>query len=463
MEMEFKITETNRGNKALICDGHSYRYHTMLKNGELSWRCCNKTCKVRLCTDSESSYIVRIKNSHIHEGDDRKMERQELRISAKRKAADEPTSRPSKIIRKELTAMDEKNLHQSDIKSVYKAIYRERRKRHPTLPKSRDDVHISLSNMAIETSKSDSFLLVNDSDNGIVIFTCRANLECLCLVDELFMDGTFRCCPRFFTQLYTIHGYMNGNYIPLVFILLPGKSELIYRSAFSSLLTMCTERGFLLTPSVIHVDFEDTVMKMVHTIFPTTSVKCCRFHLGQSWWRKIQALGLSNEYKDKECEIGKWLVKVFGLPFLPSDQIEEAFAEDVMSDAPTDSRCVQFADYLTDVYVTHESRFPPDVWSEPPSLAKRTTNGPESFHSHYNAQFYTSHPSIFVFLDVILQIQTLTYIKIRNISSIMPLSRCEQQKLNYLLELWDKFQSGEISRERYIKSVGYKYQARMDL
>jgi hypothetical protein len=177
-----------------------------------------------MTTDAETSCIIHIKSVHNHEADDRKLERQELRINAKRKATEDPTARPSNIIRKELTSIDENFLHQDDLKNVSKAIYRERWKGHTTLPKSREDLHITISNMTIETSKSENFLQVNNLDNGIIIFTCRLNLECLCSVDEIFRGGTFRCCPtlkKFVTQLYTIHGYKNGNYIPLVFILSP--------------------------------------------------------------------------------------------------------------------------------------------------------------------------------------------------------------------------------------------------
>ena len=90
-------------------------------------------------------------------------------------------------------------------------------------------------------------------------------------------------CPKFFTQLYTIHGYKNGNYIPLVFILLPGKSEELYRCAFSSLLHLCSENGLAFAPSVVHVNFKETVMKLIENIFPSAVLQCCRFHLSQSW------------------------------------------------------------------------------------------------------------------------------------------------------------------------------------
>ena len=61
----------------------------------------------------------------------------------------------------------------------------------------------------------------------------------------------------------------------------------------SSIVQPCTDNGFNLKPDIVHVDFEESMM--VRSIFPATDIKCCRFHLGQAWWRKIQKLGLPNE------------------------------------------------------------------------------------------------------------------------------------------------------------------------
>ena len=109
-----------------------YRFLSVLKHGENSWRCCDKKCSVRLTTDMENSFIINVKNEHNHAPDERKAERQQLRCNAKRKASEDATARPSKIIRKQLQTMSETNLHQDDIQNVSKAIYRECRKRHPT-------------------------------------------------------------------------------------------------------------------------------------------------------------------------------------------------------------------------------------------------------------------------------------------------------------------------------------------
>jgi hypothetical protein len=56
-------------------------------------------------------------------------------------------------------------------------------------------------------------------------------------------------------------------------------------------------------------------------------IKACQFHLGQAWYRKIQNLGLSGEYKDPESDIGKWLKKFFGLSYLESADVADCFAK----------------------------------------------------------------------------------------------------------------------------------------
>jgi hypothetical protein len=113
---------------------------------------------------------------------------------------------------------------------------------------------------------------------------------------------------------------------------------------------------------------------------------------------KVQKLGLSKEYKEKDCDIGKWLASFFGLPFLDASDIEDCFVEDLMSDMPADPRCSLFADYILKNYIASNSKFTPNLWAQLPSLdSKRTTNAAESFHAHYNKQFYAAHPTIFRF------------------------------------------------------------------
>lgn len=89
----------------------------------------------------------------------------------------------------------------NDLKFVTKAIYRKRRKTHPPLPKSKQETHKALSKMNIKTNKFENFLQVNDDQNEIIILTCSANLECICNVSNIFMDGTYKYCTKFYEQL----------------------------------------------------------------------------------------------------------------------------------------------------------------------------------------------------------------------------------------------------------------------
>jgi hypothetical protein len=61
------------------------------------------------------------------------------------------------------------------------------------------------------------------------------------------------------------------------------------------------------------VDFEFSVHKVIKEYLPDCVVMCCRFLIGQAWWRKIQSLGLRSEYSNAESDIGKWLTHFFGL------------------------------------------------------------------------------------------------------------------------------------------------------
>ena len=69
------------------------------------------------------------------------------------------------------------------------------------------------------------------------------------------------------------------------------------------------------------------LMKVLDELFPNSQLKCCRFHLAQEWWRKIQNVSLASEYKDKESETGKWLKKFFGIPFLQPCEVSDAFVK----------------------------------------------------------------------------------------------------------------------------------------
>ena len=161
---------------------------------------------------------------------------------------------------------------------------------------------------------------------------------------------------------------------------------------------------------------------------------------------------------DKSSEEGKWLSKFYGLSFLPPEDVENSFIEDIMNDAPNNDKCLQFADYVLAGYITDSSTFPSTMWVAVPDLtSKRTNNEPESFHSKLNAHLYASHPNIFLFVDVKKKIQAT--IKSRAIDSIFAPSRCEMEKLQFPVAQFECYSKGEKTGSDFIKCIGYKFGA----
>ena len=140
------------------------------------------------------------------------------------------------------------------------------------------------------------------------------------------------------------------------------------------------------------------------------------------------------------------------------------FVEDIMSEAPSDENCTAFADYVLDTYVSNVSRYPPSFWAAAPTPnCKRTNNGSESFRSHYNEQFYSHHPNIYIFIDVIKEIQATTCLKMRSLDMPAAVRKEEKEKMDFVIEKYQLSVRGDITRSQYIRCVAYKYSARTDL
>jgi hypothetical protein len=72
--------------------------------------------------------VIQQKNDHKHDPDDRGNERHVLRENAKRKAVDDLSARPSKVIKSELQTMNEKSLEPYNLKERKKSGHLSKRK-----------------------------------------------------------------------------------------------------------------------------------------------------------------------------------------------------------------------------------------------------------------------------------------------------------------------------------------------
>ncbi|XP_060855521.1 uncharacterized protein LOC132933226 [Metopolophium dirhodum] len=276
------------------------------------------------------------------------------------------STQPLKLIRSELLNKQSSIVHK-DLKTVRKAMYDRRRKVLPKLPKSPEDVFLQLNLMKTQDDLKfcgQPFIHIPE-DNSFVCITSDFNLLFMIKHDciDFFADG----------------------------------SQFILKK--------------------LHVDFEKAAHQAAYEVFENVQLIACRFHLGQSWWRKINSDSILRiAYKKENDELGNWLKSFFGLAFLPNHEVADAFVE-LMSVCPNDKVCSEFSDYVFNNYIDDESPFPPNIWAKEPMFDPRTTNAVESFHRTYNSQFYKSHPHIHLVIMVLQETQAETMTKIRSIET----------------------------------------------
>lgn len=460
--MEISTIVSNRGKILLQVNSFTFSQDKTLKSGETYWRCVKRSCKAKIFTMGPEKLVIRSDLEHNHECDIKTLNRQIVRSSAKRKAMDNLNERPSKIIHSALKENVGCMSHMTvkDVNLIRNQIYSGRRMAQPKLPKSKEETIAAVNIMNIRTLKDENLIFAVEPSSNIIIFSCDTNMRFLCGSETIYMDGTFSYCAQYFKQLFTLHVYINGHYIPLCYCLLPDKAEQTYVKLFNTLKSKCDEVvGLKFDPKIIFSDFEIAIHNAARFVFPNVRIKGCRFHLMQAWYRYIGSCGLIREYKFADSEISKWLKYIFGLPFLPPLEVEESFIFDFMAIQPKDTRIEKFSDYILDNYIGDHATFPPEMWATLSESLELTTNACESFHSRFNDNFYHSHPNIFHFIDVLKNFQTETYIKINSVHENNRLKDPKsRKKLIFVRDRINEFRTNRIDRFHFVKCMSHLFQ-----
>uniref|UniRef100_A0A6P7HI98 Uncharacterized protein LOC114349161 n=1 Tax=Diabrotica virgifera virgifera TaxID=50390 RepID=A0A6P7HI98_DIAVI len=145
-----------------------------------------------------------------------------------------------------------------------------------------EETHDILKTFPVKINKNEDFLMVNDIENQIIMFSYSSNLEFLTDLDTIYIDGTFEYCPKFFKQMFSIHGLKEDHYIPLAFFLLPNKQKHTYTLALKYLIEQVEKCNKKLALRTVFADFEEAIQQSVTEVWTNVLLKGCRFHLGQS-------------------------------------------------------------------------------------------------------------------------------------------------------------------------------------
>lgn len=441
-----ELLSTRTGGTAILID--SYKFLKDKERGEtFYWKCSNKSCKSRCTTDSSLQMKAR-PSDHNHPTPCVNIDR--VRQDVKKRSLQSMNEPAGKIVCEEAIKHDE--LTYKEVTHLKNSVYRCRLKQRPPLPKTRQEAMEAISNICNETLD----IMKTDHDNEIIMITSSSSLTFLCSCDHVLSDGTFKTCPKLFYQLYTFHGYESGTYVSCVYFLLPNKSAKTYGKMMKMLVETVTEKEQVLSPSFFHVDMEVPVIKTLTAMWPECKIRLCHFHVTQAWYRKIQTSGMANSYSNPESELGNWLKLFFALPSLRTDDVEDAFVFDLMSDSPSCQASHDFTDYMLLNYIKNDSKFPPSLWADLKSNDVTTTNACESFHQHFKKSLQTVHPNIYRFIDGLEEAERRATLKLRNLQ----LGATPNKKRKLAIDktaskykIIEDYEQGRITRIEFLKTM----------
>jgi hypothetical protein len=251
----------------------------------------------------------------------------------------------------------------------------------------------------------------------ILIFASEKALIDLKNSENWAGDGTFKCCSSIYYQLYTLHiQYKNLN-IPRLFALLPDKSQETYQKLFSQLKVLLLDKQ----PTTMMMDFEKAEINSFSSVFDTTHITCCLFHLAQNVYRQIVNIGLKEKYHRND-EFALQIRCFPALSLLPVDDVITGFVALVIAyDLPS-----EFTSYFEKYYIGElrgrglqkrqkEPSFPISIWNVYDRMLMdmpRTNNGCEGFHNAIKSSITNVHPNLWTLIGALKKEECLSQTKI---------------------------------------------------
>ena len=173
---------------------------------------------------------------------------------------------------------------------------------------------------------------------------------------------------------------------------------------------------------------------------------CCLF--------RVQELGLQQAYRN-DRGTHNLVRKLLALPFLPADEIPNAFHR-LEAKAATEP-LQALAQYINNTWIS-STTWHPSCWSVF-QQSVRTNNDTEGWHHGLNrrAQGKSQLP-FYLLVALLFQEAKLTSLQIRLVSDkkLKRIQRKEYRNVQArLFEAWDKYQNGNISVERLLKTASH--------
>jgi len=411
--MDYEIIKTEKGKDAILKDGHIFERNSEDTNGKKYWRCSNyytTKCNARIHTLNGS--ILKKLKDHNHAANAAEVEsKKNMQILRGQSKISNIGSTQEILTNVMSTVSPAASFYMPLKRSMQRSIRKLRQKESD----SYEPIPLVLKDLIIPekykfTKKGDLFLIKDTGaddpciKNRIILYGTNENIKTLSRCDEYFMDGTFKSCPKIFSQLYIIHGLYEGVPMPLVYALLCSKTSEIYKKMFELL-----NEIYPLNPQKIHIDFEMAMIKTLTNIFKGAQVICCFFHLQKSIYHHLGVIGSKIKY-DTDVNFAFEVRTLISIAFVPIEH-QERYYEILMENnlLNDDDDLINYFEsnyfgLLRPNGLRRKPRFPRELWNfheEARNSGHKTNNIAEGFNNALNHLINISGPNIWQLLQVL--------------------------------------------------------------
>ncbi|KAL0852123.1 hypothetical protein ABMA28_000360 [Loxostege sticticalis] len=397
---DLKFINSERGKPVVLRAGHRYNFVKKNKCGTTNWRCVNKSeCSSSITLD-KLNRIVR-ESRHMCLPDFKKNAVDSLMDECKALVCKNLDPIP-KLFEDFMDTADcelideEKSTFAQKKDILYKA-----RKNYL---KMNTKNYKNLKSLKLPHSLVGDFFLYDDGvDDKILIFGSRLAQQYLKKFRTFYGDGTFKVCPTPFYQVYSIHINISHddntvNFDPVLFILLPNKTQATYERLFTIL-----RNQFSVIIDNYKCDFEIATIQAVKLVYPDVKVTGCYFHYWKAILKKCQNVGF-----DKTAD-GEFIMRLYmQLPLLPPILVPEAILS-IHEIANDSEEYKSFNNYFTsqwmgiyteNVFTCYNENF-------------RTNNPVEGWHARLKKRFPVK-PPLYLFIQLLKKESRFQDTKLKN-------------------------------------------------
>ena len=123
------------------------------------------------------------------------------------------------------------------------------------------------------------YVVEDDTSTRCLIFATDFTLRLLHDAKVVYIDGTFRMCPKLWKQILIVNCEIDEKLsVPVLFALLPDKQTITYEAVLQQMKALLANLNLSLTAVHTMADFEMALRNAWCNTFPDTPLKNCMFH-----------------------------------------------------------------------------------------------------------------------------------------------------------------------------------------